>query len=115
VLHRVAVLHRLAVSGLGYCAAGGIFGSIGVLLWQSYNWLRYGVWTELPIHTSADLIGINIITPISSIQWVGIREIAYWAANISTSMTLFVIGLVFYGFWVFQSEKVEYEYPDYWL
>jgi hypothetical protein len=63
-------------------------GAIGILGWQSFQWLRFGAWPRL------DMLDLFDSHPYAS--WVGVQKLIDWWLGTSLSVNLFVIGLVLF-------------------
>jgi hypothetical protein len=77
-------------------ATGGSLMAIGVLLivaafcipvWQSYHWLRYGIWVQLDIATICDWINW-----FPQVRWLGAQEIITWLLSWPLSLAVFGAG-----------------------
>lgn len=60
--------------------------SLGVLLWQSFHWLRTGAWPEASLRA----LGFEHL----STSWVGLQDLIYEAMEIHLSAWLIPISLV---------------------
>lgn len=91
---------RFAVTVLSLALLGALLLFIGILGWQIYDWLRTGIWTELPFLVLFDLLNLNVSGVYQPGDWHGAAAIARWVLELPLSICaplLLVIsgGLVF--------------------
>jgi hypothetical protein len=61
-----------------------------ILGWQTYGWLRTGVWTALPISKTFTYFE----WPVPSTSWLGLQKMLDWVFDIPTSLAAFLISLL---------------------
>ena len=61
-----------------------------IIGWQSYSWLRTGVWTALPISKAFQYFE----WPIPSTSWLGLQKLIGWVFDIPTSLAVFVLSII---------------------
>jgi len=79
-------VESISLSIIGYSfLAGALF--VG---YQCFQWLKTGVWPELPLVYLFIWLQIDI-SSISNMQWEGIKKILTWLL-IETPLSLFTVG-----------------------
>jgi hypothetical protein len=61
-----------------------------ILAWQTFSWLRTGIWTALPISTTCRYFEL----PMPTTRWLGLQKIIDWMFDIPTSFAVFALTLV---------------------
>jgi hypothetical protein len=67
--------------------------SLVVLGWQTYDWLRRGMWTDLNLAwglTEADL-------PVPQSSWLGVQKILDWFLSLPLAVLLGAISFAWYA------------------
>lgn len=69
----------------------GFLGAILALGYQIYQWLKTGVWIELPFYVMFDWLEIDL-SVIGNMEWQGVKKILKWLLELPLSLMSFVIG-----------------------
>lgn len=78
----------------GLFAALGFFGSICLLGYQVFLWLREGQWTPIPISSVLGKLNIDYYSLVD-ISWAGAQKILVWLLDLPLSLGIFVFGGLF--------------------
>ena len=49
-----------------------------IILWQTYNWLKTGLWIEMPVSKAFEYFGFDLIPIYHPKNWKGAAKIAKW-------------------------------------
>jgi hypothetical protein len=63
----------------------------GILLWQTYVWLRYGYWQPVPVYDAFTFFGV---APPSS-TWIGVQQIIDQMLDWPLSIVSFAAAIIF--------------------
>jgi hypothetical protein len=63
---------------------------IGVIGWQGYQWLSFGVWPSCTVLEAFTQLGV----PLPYASWVGVQSMVDWWLATPASINLFVLGLI---------------------
>ena len=101
----LVILYGLTVLCLGnlqdiawWCVTASILGAIGVVVWQSYLWLRLGVWPGFTVADGVSMVIDSYSVPSVSIEgWLGVSDLVNgaieWYLERSLGGGLFYLSL----------------------
>lgn len=78
----------------GLFGALGFFGSICLLGYQAFLWLREGQWTPIPISSVLGKFNIDYYSLVD-ISWAGAQKIVVWFLDLPLSLGIVVFGGLF--------------------
>ena len=69
--------------------------SAGILAWQTFQWLQFGVWPDVPVYYAFDFFEIHY--PVA--RWLGIQKMI--AAFLQWPLSVVIFGLGMLLAWLF--------------
>jgi hypothetical protein len=67
--------------------------SVIVLGWQTYDWLRLGIWTDLNLAWGLTEAGL----PVPQSSWLGIQKILDWFLSLPLAVSLGAVSFAWYA------------------
>lgn len=87
---------RSADTILLWCYIAGLLSCLGILLWQSYIWLKAGYWRPLSFHLVFTFIGLDFNFVYNPRGWFGlaklVQKILELPLSVGFPLTLILIG-----------------------
>lgn len=71
------------------CGVGTVVISVGILAWQAFQWLEFGIWLEVPAHYALDYFQL----PYPVVSWVGVQKMIDGFLQWPLSVAIFVVGM----------------------
>jgi hypothetical protein len=65
-----------------------LLAGLGVIAWQTYQWLRYGEWPDFSVLRAFTPLGI----PLPYVSWDTVPSVIGWWVDTPLSINLFILG-----------------------
>ena len=75
------------IMAIGACA---IIGSPAIVLWQAFQWLKYGIWSDVLIRDACQWAGLEVWPT----EWLGVNRIINWILDEPLWLGLLSVGLL---------------------
>lgn len=71
-----------------------LLAAAAVPIYQAIVWLKTSEWQPITVHVGLSTLGINLVKPAYSIQWLGIQKICLWFLSMSLAVGLVLLSIL---------------------